>query len=135
VLRNSMLPNLLQSEGVSANAVYPHRLFEVGKVAFKDAEDNQGSVTRNYLAFMLADRQAGFNELTPAVAALFYYLGKEYRLEVASDPRFIEGRTAAVFCGETAVGTMGEVHPEVLTAWGITMPCACVEVDLDLLTG
>ena len=36
VLRDSIIPNLLASEAVSANAAYPHRIFEVGKTVVKD---------------------------------------------------------------------------------------------------
>ena len=28
---------------------------------------------------------------------------------------------------------MGEVHPQVLENWGIQMPCAAVELSLDLM--
>jgi len=49
VVRNSTLAHLLGSESVSANAVYPHRIFEIGKVAFQDAADPSGCVTRNTL--------------------------------------------------------------------------------------
>jgi phenylalanyl-tRNA synthetase beta subunit len=30
---------------------------------------------------------------------------------------------------------MGEVHPQVLSNWGIEMPCAAVEIRLDLMRG
>ena len=52
-VRASILPFLLGSEAVSGNAVYPHHIFEVGKVAFLDDKDVTGTVTRNYLGFSL----------------------------------------------------------------------------------
>jgi phenylalanyl-tRNA synthetase beta chain len=33
------------------------------------------------------------------------------------------------------VGVIGEIHPAVLDAWGIQMPCAAVELDLEALLG
>jgi phenylalanyl-tRNA synthetase beta chain len=62
-----------------------------------------------------------------------YYLGKEYSLEESSDPRFIPGRQARVIYGGTAIGVYGELHPAVLEAFGITMPSAGGEIDLDAL--
>ncbi len=135
VVRSSTLAHLLGSEAVSANAVYPHRIFEIGKVAFQDPADPSGCVTRNTLGALWADRAAGLNEVTPVAAALFYYLVRELELRPASDPRLIEGRGAEILCGGRRVGLLGEVHPEVLGNWGIVMPCACLEIDLDLMMG
>jgi phenylalanyl-tRNA synthetase beta chain len=133
VVRNSTLAHLLGSEGVSANATYPHRVFEIGKVAMRDADDPSGCVTRNTLGALWADRAAGLNEMTPVVAALAYYLVREIEMRPAADPRFIPGRAAEIVCGARRVGILGEIHPEVLGNWGILMPCACMEMDLDLL--
>jgi phenylalanyl-tRNA synthetase beta chain len=133
IVRNSIIPNLLSSESVSANAVYPHLIFEAGKVAFKDDVDNYGSQTRTYLAFVKADREAGFNDVNSHVSALFYYLAREYVLEEIEDPRFIKGRCAQILYNNRRIGIMGEIHPGVLENWGIQMPCACAEVDLEAL--
>ncbi len=130
-VRNSILPALLESESVSANAVYPHRIFEVGKIARLEPTDNYGSVTKNYLGMLTADRDVGFNEISSHVSAVFFFLSAEYALEEAEDPRFIPGRTARISCEGGIVGIIGELHPAVLTNWGIEMPAAACEIDLD----
>ena len=75
----------------------------------------------------------GFNEVSAHLAALLYYLSRDYRLEEVEDPRFIPGRAGSVLCGERRVGVIGEIRPEVLESFGIQMPCAAVELDVDLL--
>ncbi len=132
-VRASVIPSLLQSESVSANAVYPHKIFEVGKVAFLDAEDNSGTVTRNSLGFFSADSGIGFNEIKNTLSAVLFYLSKEYDLAELADPRFIPGRSAAIQCSGVVVGVFGEIHPAVLENWGIQMPAVACEIDLDLL--
>ncbi len=132
-VRASILPSLLNSESVSGNAVYPHKIFEVGKVAFLDEHDNSGTTTRNTLGFLSADSRIGFNEINSTVSALFFYLNKEYTLKEVSDPRFIRGRAGEIFVDDVRVGIFGEVHPAVLENWGIQMPTAACEIDLDLL--
>lgn len=132
-VRASILPSLLNSESVSGNAVYPHKIFEVGKVAFLDEHDNSGTTTRNTLGFLSADSRIGFNEINSTVSALFFYLNKEYTLKEVSDPRFIRGRAGEIFIDGVRVGIFGEVHPAVLENWGIQMPTAACEIDLDLL--
>ena len=53
IVRNSIIPNLLASEAVSAHAAYPHRIFEVGKVVVKDPSDNQGCRTLDSLGLLV----------------------------------------------------------------------------------
>ncbi|MGA2761875.1 MAG: phenylalanine--tRNA ligase subunit beta [Spirochaetia bacterium] len=133
IVRNSVLPNLLASEAISANAAYPHRIFEVGKVVVPDPTENHGSRTHNTLAFLAADRDTGFNEVDAHLLALFYYLSLDAELAPLADPRFIPGRAAEVRVKGKRVGIMGEVHPQVLENWGIQMPCAVAELSLDLM--
>ncbi|HET6484899.1 MAG TPA: phenylalanine--tRNA ligase subunit beta [Spirochaetia bacterium] len=135
VVRNSILPNLLSSESVSAHASFPHRIFEVGKVTVQDERENSGTRTYNGLGLLVADREAGFNDVDAHVLALFYYLGKEPRLQPLEDPRFIPGRAAQILLGERRVGILGEIHPQCLENWGIQIPCAAAELDLDLIRG
>ncbi|MBN1797814.1 MAG: phenylalanine--tRNA ligase subunit beta [Spirochaetales bacterium] len=131
MVRNSIIPNLLASEAISGNAVYPHLIFEAGKVVLKAKDENYGSKTKNYLSFLFSDREADFNDISAKVSALFYYLCKDYTLQDVDDPRFIKGRCATVFYRDKSVGVMGEVHPDILENWGIGMPCTTAEIDLD----
>ncbi|MFA6645815.1 MAG: phenylalanine--tRNA ligase subunit beta, partial [Sphaerochaetaceae bacterium] len=132
-VRPSIIPSLLESESVSAHAAYPHHIFEVGKVAFLDSTDNSGTTTRNYLGFLSASSEMGFNQLNSVIATIFYYLNHEYVMEDLDDPRFIAGRCGKLLCKGVVVGVFGEVHPAVLESWGITMPTISCEIDLDLL--
>ncbi|MCL2374854.1 MAG: phenylalanine--tRNA ligase subunit beta, partial [Treponema sp.] len=62
-----------------------------------------------------------------------YYLNREYEVEESVDLRFIPGRAASVFYRGKAVGVFGEIHPEVLENWGLTMPCTSAEIDIEAL--
>ena len=132
-VRSSILPNLLNSEAVSAHAVYPHNIFETGKTAFLEPSDNSGTVTRNTLGFLSADGEVTFNEVSAHVSAVFYYMSKDYQLAELDDPRFIKGRSAKIMYNGAYAGMFGEVHPQVLENWGIQVPCTCCEIDLDTI--
>ncbi len=69
-VRHSIIPYLLNSESVSAHAVYPHHIFEVGKVARFDADDVHGVKTVNSLGFVTADASAGFTIACSLVSIL-----------------------------------------------------------------
>lgn len=132
-VRPSTLSSLLQSESVSSKAPYPHRLFEVGKVAFINPDENYGSSTRQRMGFLSSHPVADYNELAGVVSAVLYYLGKDYAVLDADDPRFLPGRQARVMVDGKGIGVFGEVHPQVLENWGITMPCAAGELDLEAI--
>jgi phenylalanyl-tRNA synthetase beta chain len=132
-VRNSVIPHLLESESISANAVYPHYIFEIGKVAIVDERENYGSRTENRLGFLAASEKVDFNTVNAHVAALMYYVLAEHELQETEDGRFIPGRVARLVVNGSPVGLFGEVHPKVLAKWGIQAPCVAGEIDLDAL--
>ncbi|MCL1993951.1 MAG: phenylalanine--tRNA ligase subunit beta [Spirochaetes bacterium] len=132
-VRDSVLASLMSSEAVSGHSVYPHKIFEVGKVAYRDASENYGSVTRQYVGFLHAGSDANFNTAASQLQTMFYYLSRQYAVEESDDPRFIPGRAAAVLYNGRKIGVFGEIHPQALENWGIAVPCTAGELDLDSL--
>jgi len=132
-VRNAIIPSLLMSEAVSGHSLYPHRIFEVGKIAYPDTNENYRSVTRQYLGFLHAERDANFNSAAAQIQTLFYYLAKEYEVEESGDPRFIPGRGASILYKGKAIGVFGEIHPGVLENWGLVVPCSAGEIDIEAL--
>ncbi|MDR2135164.1 MAG: phenylalanine--tRNA ligase subunit beta [Treponema sp.] len=169
-VRDTVLASLMASESVSGHAAYPHRIFEIGKVAFRAAlagaaqaegspgaapaagnaagdavgnaagtdtvegtANSTGTLTRQYLGFVHAAPDANFNTVAAQLQTLFYYLSREYTVEESGDSRFIPGRAAAICCGGRPVGVFGEIHPQVLENWGLTVPCAAAEIDIEAL--
>ncbi len=131
VLRNRVLPSLLNVEAASSKAFYPHRTFEVGEVAILDQRTNMGTRTDLNLAALIAHPTANFSEMHSTLDVLLYYLGVEYKLEPAEHPLFLQGRCGRVMAGDKELGHLGEVRPEVLERRQITMPCAAFEINLN----
>ncbi|MDR2159644.1 MAG: phenylalanine--tRNA ligase subunit beta [Treponema sp.] len=132
-LRDSVLASSMMSDSVSGHSVYPHRLFELGQVAFRDPGENYGAATRQFLGFAHTARDANFNTAAGQLQTLFYYISREYDVEESADPRFIPGRAAAILYRGKRIGVFGEIHPQVLENWGLSMPGIAAEVDLDAL--
>jgi phenylalanyl-tRNA synthetase beta chain len=132
-VRDSVLASLVMSESVSGHSVYPHRIFEIGKVAYRNPRENYGTSTRQYAAFLHAGGDANFNTLSAQIQTFFYYIGREYEAAESRDPRFIPGRAAEIRYRGKAAGVFGELHPEILETGGITMPCIAAELDLETL--
>ena len=131
VLRNRLIPSLLNVEAASSKAFYPHRTFEAGEAAVFDPDQNMGSRTDLNLAALISHPSANFSEMHSSLDILLYYLGIEYKLEPAEHPLYLPGRCGKVVTGGTELGFIGEVRPEVLEVKQITMPCAAFEINLD----
>ena len=135
-VRPSIIPSLLSAEAVSAQAVYPHHIFEIGQTAGRDEREVSGTVTRTVLGFVSADREVGYNLINSHISAILYYMGRNYTLQETSDARFIDGRAARIIADDQRIlGVFGELHPRVLDAWGIQVPCTAGELDLSALVG
>ncbi len=132
-VRSSIIPSLLAAEAVSGNAVYPHKVFEIGKTAFLCKEEVTGTRTRQYLGFLTAAADANFNTAASECASLLYFLNHEYTVKESSDPRFISGRQALITVKGKKAGIFGELHPIVLENWDIRVPCVAGEIDLEML--
>lgn len=132
-VRPSIIASLLRAESQAGQAVFPHKIFEIGKVAFLDSSENTGTKTIQSLGFMTACNNANFNSLASEVSTLLYLLDHKYDVKEVEDPRFIPGRQAAIMLNGKQVGVFGEVHPQVLENWGIIVPCVAGEIDLEAL--
>jgi len=135
-LRQWMLPSLLRVEAASSRAFYPHRLFEAGEVAQPDPAHELGSRTVMVIGALMAHADAHFSEIHSCLDALFYYLNRTYSMEPIQHPSFLEGRAGQIVLEDgTVLGVIGELHPEVLERWQITVPAVAFEVDLTKLAG
>ena len=132
-IRSDILSSLCRAEAGSANAMYPHKIFEIGKVAYLKDDENTGTITRQHIGFMTASANANYNSLASEVSSLLYFLDHEYKVVETQDPRFIVGRQAGILVNGEIVGTFGEIHPQVLENWNISTPCVAAEIDLESL--
>lgn len=132
-VRPSILPSLLSVEAGSANAVYPHQTFEVGKVAVRDDRDASGTRTDDLLGMLASDADISFNSIRDQLHVLLYFLNIEYTLAESEDRRFLPGRRAQIVVAGRSVGVIGEIHPQILENWGVEMPCAGCEIHMGKL--
>jgi len=119
VLRDTLLPKLLQLLGMNTHIDYPQRIFEYGAVV-KERGGRPENIT--HLGAAISDDKLSFEEMQAVVAALFRGLSKEARFSALSSPPFIDGRAAKVYIDGVEVGVVGETSPQVLVNFGMTCP-------------
>jgi phenylalanyl-tRNA synthetase beta chain len=131
VLRTSLRPGLLKAVAFNES----HRrsgvaLFEVGHVY--PPSDDVLPAEHEVLAVVLAGREA------PAAVAVWRELASAMGWGARLDQSVVSAglhptRSATLSAGRDVVGIVGEVHPDVLDAYGISQRVAILEVNLSLL--
>ena len=134
-LRNWIIPQLIQVHAENRGVGYPQKIFEVGDIVLPCESTDVRAVTRRHLACSIASKDATLTDVLVTLKALFKALNVNYRLEPLSHPSFIEGRAAKIKVGERDAGLLGEVHPEVLYNFEVTVPIVVLEVDVTELLG
>jgi len=132
VLRNSLLPVLLDFTAQNQHADYPQRIFEVGDVVMPDPREQTRTKQVPHVCRLIVDTCVNITEMLTEVGFILRNLGLASRIEFAADkaPEFIDGRAGKILIDGRPVGVFGEVSPEVLDNFGIGMPVVAFEMEL-----
>ena len=129
-LRPELLPSLLEFLSNNTHVQYPQNLFEVGDCTIWG--DQQPTDLRK-LCCVSAHAHANFTEMKSVLEPLMLNLGFNFTLKTTSSPSFLEGRIGTILVRENDVGTIGEIHPQVIENWKLEHPVTAMELDLTKL--
>ncbi len=129
VLRNWLLPSLMEFLSNNTHVDYPQKVFEIGPCAVLRNGDGRAE-TVHKLAAVTIHTNAGYTEIRGCLDSLLNNLGIDFTLEPENHAGFLEGRSASVLLGKDHTGIIGEVHPEAIRAWGLSLPVAAFELDM-----
>lgn len=132
ILRDSLIPSLLQSLSRNVHEEYPQKLFEIGKTFHK----NKAIIERWHVGVVIAHGEAGYTEIKSSMQALLSFcFGKDAKTAGNPSPFFIHGRSANIFVGDKVVGSIGEILPLALENLKLRVPVAAFEINLTELLG
>lgn len=127
VVRDAILPGLMEVLGYNAHQAYPQKLFELG-----DVVSVLNCEARNEMAIagVMAHSQANYSEIKSVVEAVCRMTGTKISSLTQPDsaPWFIKGRGASIGGNDVIAGSFGEIHPQVLENWGIGVPVTAFEL-------
>lgn len=132
-LRRRLLPGLLESLSANRHNPYPQRLFEVGDVIERDDSAPELFTRRVHLGCVISHSAASFSEIKSIYDELCRILPLDASPSQLDYPYLIPGRSGRVTHRGAEVGFIGEVHPRVLEAFGLSMPTAAMEIDVSAL--
>ena len=111
ILRDAILPGLLENLSKNVHEQYPQRIFETGIVFSKG-----NPIQEDYhLAALSAHNDANFSEIKSILQSL---LKIEFNIDsetkTSSHPTFSEGKTANILVNNKIVGILGEIDSKVI---------------------
>ncbi len=134
LLRTTLVPTLLNNVLTNQNhRASVIRLFEMSKVFIPKAFPlTEQPDERLKLCFGILDPKADFFEGKGVLEALFSALHVEGVRFTAGGPSYYHpGRKALALIGDEVIAEVGEIHPDVADAFGISGRVICAEADVE----
>lgn len=130
MVRHWLLPEALKALAENKASEYPIKMFEVSDVVELNEKLEAGSCNKTHMVILISDTKANYTQIRSCVDYLLELLGVRAKIIRENHKSFIEGRCAAIYLKNRRVGVIGEVHPEVLINFGLSMPTVAAEIDL-----
>ena len=132
-LRNSIIPSILKILAQNQHHDYPQHVFEVGTVFYHDSKSSEKTREQATLTIALCDEKADLTSIRQIVDLFSRSLELSPSITELEHPSFIQGRAASAAIEGKQIAVFGEINPQVLANWGLVMPVAALEIDLDSL--
>jgi hypothetical protein len=128
---DSSLAPLLRNAVHSSAPMPPSTFFLFTETLFID--ENNTAHSRWKMGILLVGTEHPFNNAHTLLDALCYHLRLDYSLRRSDIHALIPGRQMTAHVLDTSIGQFGEVHPEILTNWGLFYPTSFIELDMDFI--
>ena len=127
VLRDSILPGLLESLSRNIHESYPQKMFETGTVF------GTGNPISEKISFsgISAHKDANFTEIKSIIqSALNIGFGIKIETKTATDSTFEEGYCAYIILNNMPIGIIGKIDSKIIENYKIRVPVVGFEISL-----
>ena len=128
ILRDSLLPSLLENLSKNIHESYPQKLFETG-VVFSKAQPINESIN---LAAVIAYKDTNYSEIKAIMQSILktnFKINSQTKTS-KNQELFIEGKHADIFVGDKKIGEIGEISTEILENFRIRTSVTGFEIKL-----
>jgi len=140
VVRTTLLPGILKTISYNKDMPLPLRLFEIQDILVKDPSKDVGSRNHRQFCAVFYGKTSGFEIIHGLLDRMMQLLRvpfdpnstKGYCIRACEDPTYFDGRCASVRGpSDIELGRLGVIHPDVLKAFDLTMPCSAVDITIE----
>jgi len=127
ILRDSILPGLLENLSRNIHESYPQKLFETGTVFYMENPISE----KIHFSGISAHQDTNFTEIKSVLqSALKTGFNLQIDTKTATHPAFEKGRCANVLINGKAVGIIGEISSKIIENYKIRVPVTGFEISL-----
>ncbi|AFS81477.1 phenylalanyl-tRNA ligase subunit beta [Candidatus Nitrosopumilus koreensis AR1] len=127
ILRDSILPGLLENLSKNIHESYPQKLFETGTVFSL----NDPISEKINLSAISAHQDTNFTEIKSVLqSALKTGFGLDIKTKTTEHPSFEKGHCASVIIDNQSVGVIGEISSKIIENYKIRVPVVGFEISL-----
>ena len=129
VLRDSILPGLLENLSKNIHEQYPQKLFETGTIFSVDSPIKESIC----LACVSAHKDSGYTEIKSVLQSLLKTDSNiECKTKTSENPAFAKGKTADIYIDGKKIGIVGEIDSQVIENFKIRVPVSGFEINLSI---
>ena len=129
ILRDTILPGLIENLSKNIHESYPQKLFEVGTV-FSKAKPIHEAIN---LAGVIAYKESNYSEMKSVLQSILktgFKIDSKTKTPKDDVTTFANGRHSDIFVGEKSVGIIGEINSDVLDNFKIRTSVVGFEIKL-----
>ncbi|MGY5880281.1 MAG: phenylalanine--tRNA ligase subunit beta [Candidatus Thorarchaeota archaeon] len=132
VLRNALLPILVDFVSLNQHTDLPQRIFEVGDVVVPNESMETRTEQIPSVCGLVTDVKVNLTDIMKDIGYLLRNLDLDgkFKFVTHENPTFITGRSAQIVVNDNIVGFFGEIAPQVLSNFGITSPIVAFDLRL-----
>ncbi|XP_022085574.1 phenylalanine--tRNA ligase beta subunit-like [Acanthaster planci] len=137
VARTCLLPGVLKTISNNRKMPLPIKAFEISDIVVQTKERDVGAQNHRHFCAVHYNKSPGFEVihglLDRTMQLLEVPFSKEdgYHLQAVEDATYFPGRCADVCFKGQSIGRIGVLHPEVVTKFELTNPCAALEITIE----
>lgn len=140
VARTALLPGLLKTVQANRKMPLPLKLFEISDVVLKDLATEVGARNERHMAAVFYNKTPGFEIIHGLLDRIMQLLEVPlsldksscgYYLRSSDDESYFPGRAAEIVAYGQVIGRLGVLHPEVVTAFELNLPCSALEINIE----
>ncbi|KAL3862124.1 hypothetical protein ACJMK2_008114 [Sinanodonta woodiana] len=138
VARTTLLPGVMKTIHSNKNMPLPLQLFEISDIVHKDPETDTGACNERRICAVNYNKTSGFEIIHGLLDRIMQLLevprgydNNGYYLKTSENPTFFPGRCAEVIALGQTIGYLGILHPEIVTGFELTLPCAALEISIE----
>ncbi len=128
VVRSHLMTGLMEHLRENRRAPLPIRFFELDNITVLDGDAETGAYEERHISIVEMGKEASYASIRSTIDSLLFEMEHEGQYAVSEHVSFIPGRVATVETGSEVQGVLGELHPEVITNFGLDHPVALAEL-------